>query len=169
MLSGLYAHRHGVLDNFTDYPNDLPSFPKNLQAAGYGRSTGRYVLRLAAYQDDFGDIEWDPEEEMEFQFPVSVTGKIRRRRSLATEEFAYARGKTSKPLKMTLPSPLILGASWSPSRHIATRRLPNDRQALARAASSMTRSFSCGSRGPTAKLRHPTIGMFFADAAVSQP
>src|SRR5437867_1680382 len=61
-----------------------------------------------------------PEEEMEFQFPVSVTGKIRRRRSLATEEFAYARGKTSKPLKMTLPSPLILGASWSPEYSAAT-------------------------------------------------
>lgn len=34
-LSGLYAHAHGVLDNFTDYPQDLPSFPRRLQAAGY--------------------------------------------------------------------------------------------------------------------------------------
>jgi len=35
MLSGLYAHAHGVTNNFTDYPNELPSFPRQLQAAGY--------------------------------------------------------------------------------------------------------------------------------------
>jgi arylsulfatase A-like enzyme len=35
ILSGLYAHSHGVVNNFTEYPVDLPSFPRNLQAAGY--------------------------------------------------------------------------------------------------------------------------------------
>jgi len=35
MLSGLYAHSHGVTDNFTDYPANLRSFPQQLQAAGY--------------------------------------------------------------------------------------------------------------------------------------
>jgi N-acetylglucosamine-6-sulfatase len=35
ILSGLYAHTHGVVNNFTEYPNDLPSLPKNLQKAGY--------------------------------------------------------------------------------------------------------------------------------------
>jgi arylsulfatase A-like enzyme len=35
MLSGLYAHRHGVLNNFTDYPAGLPSYPKRLQESGY--------------------------------------------------------------------------------------------------------------------------------------
>lgn len=35
ILSGLYAHSHGVSNNFTDYPNDLPSFPRQLHAAGY--------------------------------------------------------------------------------------------------------------------------------------
>jgi arylsulfatase A-like enzyme len=34
-LSGLYAHSHGVVNNFTDYPADLPSFPRRLQEAGY--------------------------------------------------------------------------------------------------------------------------------------
>ncbi len=34
-LSGLYAHSHGVLNNFTDYPRDLPSFPRRLHEAGY--------------------------------------------------------------------------------------------------------------------------------------
>ncbi|MEZ6087373.1 MAG: sulfatase [Pirellulaceae bacterium] len=35
ILSGLYAHTHGVTNNFTEYPNDLASFPRQLQAAGY--------------------------------------------------------------------------------------------------------------------------------------
>jgi N-acetylglucosamine-6-sulfatase len=35
ILSGLYAHSHKVLNNFTEYPNELPSFPKVLHAAGY--------------------------------------------------------------------------------------------------------------------------------------
>ena len=35
ILSGLYAHAHGVVDNFTEYPTDLKSFPLVLQAAGY--------------------------------------------------------------------------------------------------------------------------------------
>jgi len=35
MMSGLYAHRHGVLDNFTEYPDSLASYPKRLREAGY--------------------------------------------------------------------------------------------------------------------------------------
>lgn len=34
-LSGLYAHGHGVVNNFTDYPADLASFPRTLQENGY--------------------------------------------------------------------------------------------------------------------------------------
>ena len=35
LLSGLYAHAHGVTNNFTDYPVELDSFPRRLQQAGY--------------------------------------------------------------------------------------------------------------------------------------
>lgn len=35
ILSGKYAHAHGVVNNFTEYPTDLPSFPRVLQEAGY--------------------------------------------------------------------------------------------------------------------------------------
>ncbi|HEV7346885.1 sulfatase [Telluribacter sp.] len=35
ILSGKYAHAHGVVDNFTEYPTNLPSFPAALQKAGY--------------------------------------------------------------------------------------------------------------------------------------
>ena len=35
ILSGLYAHAHGVLNNFTEYPERLKSFPMVLQSIGY--------------------------------------------------------------------------------------------------------------------------------------
>ncbi len=44
-----------------------------------------------------------------------ITRKLRRRDSQALEEFAYAHGKTSVPVKVTLPSPTLLMASWSPA------------------------------------------------------
>ena len=35
ILSGLYAHTHGVVDNFTEYPKDMAAFPGVLQSVGY--------------------------------------------------------------------------------------------------------------------------------------
>jgi N-acetylglucosamine-6-sulfatase len=35
ILSGQYAHRHGVLDNSTELPLSVPTFPVELQKAGY--------------------------------------------------------------------------------------------------------------------------------------
>jgi N-acetylglucosamine-6-sulfatase len=35
ILSGVYAHTHGVRDNFTEFPADRASFPSALQEAGY--------------------------------------------------------------------------------------------------------------------------------------
>ncbi len=35
ILSGLYAHQHGVVNNFTEYPANLKSFPMVLQSTGY--------------------------------------------------------------------------------------------------------------------------------------
>ena len=53
-------------------------------------------------------------EETDLPVPLSVTGKLRRRRSLAAEEFVYARGRARRPLKATLPSPLMMSFLWSP-------------------------------------------------------
>jgi 5-methyltetrahydropteroyltriglutamate--homocysteine methyltransferase len=66
----------------------------------------------------------DGGESLQIQLPVAVTGKLRRRRSLATEEFAYARGRTDRALKVTLPSPLMLSYFWSPERSPAAYRDP---------------------------------------------
>ena len=35
ILTGLYAHRHGVRDNFTELPTSLPHWPGRLQQSGY--------------------------------------------------------------------------------------------------------------------------------------
>ncbi|MEZ6033258.1 MAG: sulfatase [Planctomycetaceae bacterium] len=35
ILTGLYAHRHGVRDNFTELPKHLPQWPAALQSSGY--------------------------------------------------------------------------------------------------------------------------------------
>jgi len=49
LLSGQYAHRHKVLNNFTDYPHDLPSYPRGLQQAGYETA---YIGKWHMGEDD---------------------------------------------------------------------------------------------------------------------
>ncbi len=45
ILSGLYAHRHGVSNNFTEYPLALPTWPRALQQAGWSTAyIGKYHM-----------------------------------------------------------------------------------------------------------------------------
>ncbi len=45
LLTGVYAHKHGVTDNFTELPAGLDSFPKTLQQAGYDTAyVGKYHM-----------------------------------------------------------------------------------------------------------------------------
>ncbi|MDD4266628.1 MAG: sulfatase [Thermoguttaceae bacterium] len=45
ILSGLYAHAHGVSDNFTEYPREMPTWPRALQQAGYETAyVGKYHM-----------------------------------------------------------------------------------------------------------------------------
>jgi 5-methyltetrahydropteroyltriglutamate--homocysteine methyltransferase len=59
-------------------------------------------------------VDDDPTQTIEFENPVCVTGRLRRRHSLATEEYAYARARTDKPVKVTLSSPMMLVNFWHP-------------------------------------------------------
>ena len=45
---------------------------------------------------------------------LGVVGKLRRRRHLCVEEFVYARGRTDRIVKVTLPSPSMYANLWSP-------------------------------------------------------
>lgn len=49
ILGGLYAHAHGVVNNFTDYPKDLPTFPRQLQSEGYSTA---YIGKWHMGEDD---------------------------------------------------------------------------------------------------------------------
>jgi len=53
-------------------------------------------------------------EETNIQVQYAVVEKIHRIRSLTAEEFSYARARAKKPLKVTLPSPLMMTLRWSP-------------------------------------------------------
>lgn len=57
-----------------------------------------------------------------WQSPVSVTGKLRARRQITIEEFSYARGRASAPVKVTLVSPLFVYTAWSPEVSTAAYR-----------------------------------------------
>jgi 5-methyltetrahydropteroyltriglutamate--homocysteine methyltransferase len=48
--------------------------------------------------------------------PIAVVEKLRRRRSLSSEELVYARRRTTKTLKVTLPSPSLFANFWDPER-----------------------------------------------------
>lgn len=45
---------------------------------------------------------------------MTVVDKIRRRTPQAFEEFTYARAKTDKLIKVTLPSPMLLATLYAP-------------------------------------------------------
>jgi 5-methyltetrahydropteroyltriglutamate--homocysteine methyltransferase len=99
------------LDAVTDGEMRRLSFQAQLPAAVEG--FGEWDL------DAFLWGEWRSDELGELRVerpPLAVTGRLRRRRFLSVEEFAYARGRTAKTLKVTLPSPSLFANFWDPSR-----------------------------------------------------
>src|SRR5688572_5029009 len=54
--------------------------------------------------------------------PIAVLEPLRRRRSLATEEFAYTRGRTDRTVKVTIPSPSLFANFWDPERSTGAYR-----------------------------------------------
>jgi 5-methyltetrahydropteroyltriglutamate--homocysteine methyltransferase len=48
--------------------------------------------------------------------PIAVLGQLRRRRFLSAEEFTYARARTKRILKVTLPSPSLFANFYDPQR-----------------------------------------------------
>lgn len=55
-----------------------------------------------------------PDGEVEAEMPLVVTGKVTRRRSVVAEEYSYIRGRARGPVKVTVPSPLMMFPMWSP-------------------------------------------------------
>ena len=53
-----------------------------------------------------------PEGETEWTAPAAVTQKLQKKRSMVCEEYSYARARARLPLKVTVPSPLVLYGFW---------------------------------------------------------
>jgi 5-methyltetrahydropteroyltriglutamate--homocysteine methyltransferase len=61
-------------------------------------------------------IDWHgakPADEMTYAHRRAVTGKLRKTRSVVQEEFVYLRARATRPVKITLPSPLMMQTFWS--------------------------------------------------------
>src|SRR5437660_636634 len=57
----------------------------------------------------------DPAQDWDWRPPFTVTGRIRPKGPMMTiEEFSYARGRARVPVKITMPSPLVMYSAWSP-------------------------------------------------------
>ena len=54
-----------------------------------------------------------PEGETEWVAPAAVTSKLHKKRSMVCEEYSYARARARLPLKVTVPSPLVLYGFWN--------------------------------------------------------
>ena len=90
--------RHTFIDQLTE------------QVEGLSPDSGDSGHIPVPFHDEAGQLK------SVFTIPLSVTGKLRRRRMMTTEEYAYARARARRPVKVTLPSPLMLFLVWSPQR-----------------------------------------------------
>ena len=72
------------------------------------------------HSGDVGDASVSRPEEL------AVTGRLRKRRNLAAEEFTYLRACTDRQIKVTLPSPTLFANLWSPDRSAGAYRTLDD-------------------------------------------
>ena len=104
------------------------------EGCGLDVVTDGELRRFSFFDHLMGDVEGfveRPGVEIDFhgvdggwtwQSPVSVTGKLRARRQITTEEFSYARSRAAVPVKVTLISPLFVYTAWSPEVSTAAYR-----------------------------------------------
>ncbi|HCF99242.1 MAG TPA: methionine synthase [Chloroflexi bacterium] len=73
--------------------------------------------------------EWQSDELGEMKIerpPIALVEPLRRRRSLAAEEFTYTRGRTDRTVKVTIPSPSLFANFWDPERSTRAYRNPEE-------------------------------------------
>ena len=99
------------LDVVTDGEMRRLSFQSQVPAAvdGFGEWNLDAFLWGEWHSEELGDLTIE-------RPPIAVVGPLRRLRSLSGEEFAYARGRTNRVLKVTLPSPSLFANFYDPER-----------------------------------------------------
>ncbi|HEV8357725.1 MAG TPA: cobalamin-independent methionine synthase II family protein [Gemmatimonadales bacterium] len=80
-----------------------------------------FASQLAQSVEGFGSVQgntvdWFTLEGKKETSPVTVglVGRMKRKRHLSSEEFVYLRSRTTRPTKMTLPSPTMYAYYWLP-------------------------------------------------------
>jgi methionine synthase II (cobalamin-independent) len=109
--AALALQEEAGLDVVTDGEMRRLSFQSQMPAAveGFGEWDIAAFLWGEWHSDEIGDMSVE-------RPPLAVTGKLRRKRFLSAEEFTYARGRTDRLLKVTLPSPSLFANFWNPDR-----------------------------------------------------
>jgi 5-methyltetrahydropteroyltriglutamate--homocysteine methyltransferase len=99
------------LDVVTDGEMRRLSFQSQMTAAveGFGDWDLDAFLWGEWHSDELGDLVVE-------RPAIAVVGKLCRKRFLSVDEFAYARGRTDRVLKVTLPSPSLFANFWEPAR-----------------------------------------------------
>jgi 5-methyltetrahydropteroyltriglutamate--homocysteine methyltransferase len=89
----------------------------------------------------------DTNPGFDWHSPYTVVGKISQKRKLTIEEYAYARARATKPVKITLPSPVVLYSMWSPELSTAAYKDPYemfaDAAAIVRAEAQALADMGC--------------------------
>jgi len=96
-----------------------------------------FQSQMTAAVDGFGawDLdaflwgEWRSDELGELRVdrpPLAIVDRLKRKRFLSAEELTYARGRTDKVLKVTLPSPSLFANFWDAERSADAYPSPQD-------------------------------------------
>jgi 5-methyltetrahydropteroyltriglutamate--homocysteine methyltransferase len=109
------------LDVVTDGEMRRLSFQSQMTAAveGFGEWDLDAFLWGEWHSDELGELVVE-------RPPIAVVGKLHRRRFLSAEEFTYARGRTDRVVKVTLPSPSLFANFWEPDRSSTAYASPED-------------------------------------------
>ena len=99
------------LEVVTDGEMRRLSFQSQLPAAveGFGEWNLDAFLWGEWHSDELGDLAVE-------RPPIAVVGTLRRKRSLSAAELRYAKGRTDRILKVTLPSPSLFANFYDPDR-----------------------------------------------------
>jgi 5-methyltetrahydropteroyltriglutamate--homocysteine methyltransferase len=97
------------------------SFQSQMTAAveGFGEWDLEAFLWGEWHSDEIGDLVVE-------RPPIAVVGKLRRKRFLSAAELSYALGRTTRVLKVTLPSPSLFANFWEPDRSSSAYPSPED-------------------------------------------
>jgi 5-methyltetrahydropteroyltriglutamate--homocysteine methyltransferase len=101
----LAVQQRSGIELVTDGEQRRASFLGSLLEATEGLTRNQSITKPWHESDD---------RVTELSLGLAVSGRLRRTRSMVCEEYAYARARTAKPIKVTLPSPMMLLMFWAP-------------------------------------------------------